>query len=115
MTMRFDEVTERLGATVKYPGHPHDGLPMNVAIPSMGSVRIWQAVHGGYSWSIMFEPGVSTWSEEQRAKHVGYTASYRLTKHNRSSQTIRIDGRWDSFTKAEDACKTTWRQIRSAS
>lgn len=105
MTMRFVDVTERLGATV-----------LNVAIPHMAKVRIWQAVHGGYSWAIAFEPGVPSWSDEERAKHVGYTASYRMALHRNSSQTIRIDGGpWDSFAKAEEACQRTWRQIRSDS
>lgn len=116
MTMRFEDVTERLGATVNHPGHRDDGKPFNVAIPHMASVRLWQAVHGGYSWAIAYEPGVPTWSDTEKAKHVGYSASYRLTSQHSSTQTIRIDGGpWDSFAKAEEACKRTWRQIRSAS
>lgn len=114
--MRFEEVTERLSAPVSYPGHPSDGKPMNVAIPHMGQVRIWQAIHGGYSWAISYEPGIPTWTEEQKKQWVGYTASYRRLDHHSSSQTIRIDGGpWDTFTTAEEACKRTWRQIRNAS
>lgn len=111
MTLRFEEVTERLGAEVCNPGGRGDGLPMNVAIPHLGKMRIWQAVYGGYSWAISFEPGLDKWSEEEKAKFVGYTASYRRADHNNSS-----DGApWDSFAKAEEACKRTWKQIRSAS
>ncbi|MDX3971130.1 MAG: hypothetical protein QHD01_31680 [Bradyrhizobium sp.] len=116
MTMRFEEVSERLGATLDYPGNKDHGKPLNVAIPNLGNVRLWQAVHGGYSWSIVYEPGVEHWSDDEKAKFVGYSASYRLVGHTSSSQTIRIDGGpWDSFAKAEEACKRTWRQIRSAS
>lgn len=114
--MRFEEVTERLSAPVSHPGHKDDGKPMNVAIPHMGEMRIWQAIHGGYSWAITYEPGVPSWTDEQRKEWVGYSASYRKLGHYKSSQTIRIDGGpWDTFTKAEEACKRTWRQIRNAS
>jgi hypothetical protein len=116
MTMRFEDVSERLGARVDYPGGRGDGLPLNVAIPSMGKMQMWQAVHGGYSWAICFEPGLSHWTDEEKAKFVGYTASYRRVDHNKSSQTIRVDGGpWRSLGEAEDACKRTWRQIRNAS
>lgn len=116
MTMRFKEVTNRLNAPVNYPGDTSDGKPLNVAIPHMGNVRIWQAIHGGYSWSIMHEPGHPDWNEEQRTKWVGYTATYRLLDHNNSSQTIHVDGGpRDSFSKAESACERAWKQIRNAS
>ncbi|MBR0687319.1 hypothetical protein JQ594_15415 [Bradyrhizobium manausense] len=116
MTMRFEEVSERLGAVVDYPGNKDHGKPLNVAIPNLGRMRLWQAVHGGYSWAIAYEPGVDHWTDAEKAKFVGFSASYRLTRHRDSSQTIRIDGGpWDSFAKAEDACKRTWRQIRNAS
>lgn len=115
MTMRFEEVSERLGAAVKHPGHRDDGKPFNVAIPHMANVRIWQAIYGGYSWSIVYEPGVPHWTAEEKAKSVGYTASYRRTDHHDSSKTIRIDGGpWDTFARAQEACKRTWRAIRSA-
>jgi len=114
--MRFDEVTGRLGAPVHNLGGHGDGLPLNVAIPSMGNIRLWQAVHGGYSWAIMYEPGLPQWSDAERERHVGYTATYRLATHNKSSETISVDGGpWDTFTKAEDACKRIWRQIRNPS
>ena len=116
MTMRFEDVTERLGARVNNPDGRGDGMPFNVAIPSIGNIRLWQAVHGGYSWAITYEPGLPQWNDEEKTKHIGYTASYRRADHSKSSQTIRIDGGpWDSFAKAEQACQQTWRQIRSAS
>lgn len=114
--MRFEDVTERLGARVNHPGGRGDGLPLNVAIPAIGRMQIWQAVYGGYSWAISHEPGLPQWTDDEKAKFVGYTASYRRTDHCSSSQTIRIDGGpWDSLVKAEEACKRTWRQIRNAS
>jgi hypothetical protein len=113
--MRFKEMTSRFGAEVKNPGGRGDGLPLNVAIPSISSMRIWQAVHGGYSWVIAFEPGLPYWTEEQKAQHIGYTASYRRADHRNSNQTIRVGGGpWDSFTEAEEACSRTWKQIRNA-
>jgi hypothetical protein len=116
MTMRFEDVSARLGAPVRYPGGHGDGLALNVAIPSIGKMRIWQAIHGGYTWAISFEPGLPQWSADERAKFVGYSASYRRTDHRRSSQTILIDGGpWDSLAKAEQACQWAWRQIRNAS
>lgn len=116
MTMRFEEVTERLGATVNRPGKQGDGLPLNVAIPSMGNMRIWQAVHGGYTWVIAYEPGLPEWPDEDKERFVGYTASYRKAAHTHSTQTIHIDdgATFDTFTKAEKACKRTWQQIRNA-
>jgi hypothetical protein len=113
MTMRFNEVTERLGAIVDAPGHRGHGLPMTVALPHMAKVRLWRAVYGGYSWVIVFEPGVPSWTEEQTRAHVGYTATYRRLEHNTSSQTIHIDGPRKSFADAENACKRVWRQIRA--
>lgn len=113
--MRFEEVTDRLGAPVSYPGDRDDGKPLNVAIPHLRTMRVWQAVHGGYSWAIVFEPGLSSWTDEERKEFVGYTASYRRVGHLSSRETIRIDGVWQSFAAAEAACRRTWRQIRSPS
>ena len=116
MTMRFNEVTERLGSTIRDPGGCDDGKPLNIAVPHLGKVRIWQAVHGGYTWVIQFEPGLANWTTEEKACFVGYSASYRRVDHRRSSQTIRIDGGpWDSFVKAESACQRVWKQLRNAS
>lgn len=112
--MDFEEVTGRLAVPVNYPGHADDGLPLNIAIPTMAIVRIWQAVHGGYTWVIMHEPGLPHWSADQKRTHVGYSASYRRMDQRTNRETIKIDGGpWDAFTKAEDACKRVWRQIRS--
>lgn len=114
--MRFEDVTERLSTTVRYPGNRNDGKPMNVAIPHLQEVRIWQAVHGGYSWSIMYEPGVPGWPDEEKKKWIGYSCSYRkIAGPQNSSHTIRIDGVFDTFAKAEDACKRQWQQIRRLS
>lgn len=84
-------------------------------VPFMTGVRVWHAEHGGYTWAIAFEPGHPSWSEEERAANVGYTATYRRRDHNRSSQTIKIDGGpWPTFTAAERACRQVWKQLRNA-
>lgn len=106
--MRFREVTYRLAVPSR-----DNGLPLNIALPHMASVRIWQAIHGGYSWAIMYEPGAPNWSDEERKKFVGYSASYRRADQNVSSATIRIaGGPWPTFAAAEQACKSTWRSLR---
>ena len=114
--MRFAEVSDRLTVQLNYPGNEHDGQPLNVAIPNMEKVRIWQAMHGGYSWAIAYEPGVPSWNDAEKKEWCGYTASYRKIGHNSSSQTIRIDGGpWSSFADAERACGQRWRAIRKPS
>lgn len=113
--MKFCEVTNRMNAPVRHPGDKADGLPLNVAIPHMAEVRVWQAIHGGYSWVISYEPGCPQWTDDQRTEYVGYTASYRRLDHHESSKTIKVDGGpWGTFAKAEMACKQVWRQIRRA-
>lgn len=114
--MKFIEVTSRLAAPVSHAGHVDDGRPLNQAIPSIGNVRIWQAVHGGYTWCIMLDPGHPSWSAAERAAFAGYSASYRKVGHNNSSQTIKIDdGPWSTQAQAETACADQWKRIRSAS
>lgn len=114
--MRFEDVSDRLNARVNNTGGRGHGMPLSIAVPGLRNVKLWQAVYGGYSWAIMFEPGLPQWSAQEKAKHVGYSASYRRSDQRSSRETIRIDGGpWDSFAMAEAACKRTWRQIRSAS
>lgn len=114
--MRFEDVSDRLAATVRNPGGRGDGAPFNVAVPHMGSVRIYQAVYGGYTWVIAYEPGVPGWSDSEKAAWVGYTASYRKIGQSGSSQTIRIDGGpWRVQAEAERACVAHWQKIRNPS
>ena len=114
--MRFEEVIQRFKETIiEAPGHRDDGLTIADAVPHFATTRIWRATHGSYSWSIVFEPGVPSWTEAQKVAHVGYSASYRRLEHRDSSRTIYVDGGpWRSFTEAEAACKRIWRQIRAA-
>jgi hypothetical protein len=115
MTMRFEDVTHRLGATIRFPGNKDDGKRLNAAIPSLGNIRIYQAVHGGYTWAISYDPGLPSWTAEELAQYRGYTASYRKIGHTDSSKTVRIDGGpWASMREAEEACKAVFRQIRHA-
>ncbi len=112
--MRFDDVTERLGAIVNYPSDAADGKPLNVAIPHLADARIWQARHGGYTWVIAYEPGVPGWTEKEKREWIGYTASYRRVGHATSSQTIRIDGVFRTLAEAEAACVRQWKLLRNA-
>lgn len=111
--MRFEDVTNRLAAEVQYPGHRHHGMKLNEAIPAMSTIRIWQAVHGGYTWVIAYDPGLPQWSPQDRARYQGYTASYRRTKDRGPKTTIAIDGGpWKTYTEAEAACRSRWKGIR---
>src|SRR4051812_14121212 len=111
--MRFEEVTHlMLGAEVSYPGSEYDQKKLRDAIPGMQTMRVWGARHGGYTWSISYEPGNPKWSEEDKKKWIGYTCSYRRLEHNSSSQTIKVDGVFKSFSEAESACKRVWKQLR---
>lgn len=79
--------------------------PDNRLMNALSSMRIWNAVYGGYTWAIVYEPGL-----------LGYTASYRKLGHNKNSQIVSIDGApWGSFVEAEEACKCTWKALRSVS
>lgn len=113
--MRFREVTSQVqNAIVDTPGHKAHGQALRDALPGMANGRTWQAVCGGYSWAIVFEPGHPSWTEDQRNKHVDYSASYRRLEHHSSSETIRVDGApFATFAAAESACGRVWRQIRS--
>jgi len=106
--MRFEDVTHRFSTT-----YGPDGRPLNVAIPHFYRVRVWQAIYGGYSWSIMYEPGLDTWPDDEKAKWAGHTATYRKLGQTGSSNTIPVDGGpWASFNEAEQACKNVWKQLR---
>lgn len=75
--------------------------------------RLWGANYGGYSWVISYLTDRPKKAEDE--PYLGYTATYRRKDHNRSSQTIAVEGGpFKSFKEAEDACKRVWRQIRTA-
>lgn len=99
--MTFEEVTHRL-----------DTLPDELS--HLRRMKLWQAYHGGYSWVISYEPGCEEWTEDHKKAWIGFHPSYRLEGVTGSSNTIKIDGApFDSFTKAEQACREVWKQIRA--
>jgi hypothetical protein len=114
--MRFKEITSSmLGATFEAPGQLDDGKSLADALPAMATIRLWSAIFGGYSWSIVYEPGLLEWSEKERKQYVGYTATYRRLDHHQSSQTIAVDGGpFASLLEAEDACQRTWCAVRNS-
>lgn len=113
--MRFRETTsEVLSMVVDTPGHRDHGKTLRDALPGMANIRRWSATHGGYTWSIMFEPGESWWSEEEKKAHVGYSATYCREEHRTISETIAVDGGpFPTRSEAEQACERAWRQIRA--
>ena len=77
-------------------------------------MRIWNALHGGYSWTIAYEPGSPWWSDNELAMWVGYTVTYcRVGDPSRQKIPVK-GGRFGTFADAEAACKAKWRSIRSA-
>ena len=98
--MNFSEVTE--------------GFCLPDGRPNIDNMRCWGATHGGYSWVISYDPGMPNWSDEDRRKWQGYTASYRRLDQHSSKETIKIDGGpFQTFSAAEDACKKIWRGLRN--
>jgi hypothetical protein len=80
---------------------------------NLDRMRSWGATHGGYTWVISYEPGFAFWTDEQKAKFIGYSASYRLIGQS-GSASIKVEGGpFTSLAAAESACRATWRQIRN--
>lgn len=78
-------------------------------LPSpLPGARLWSAKTGGYIFVIMHEDGTQLVPED-RAEWTGYTATYTNPK---IKGPVRIDGLWQSFAAAEQACRDTWRQLR---
>lgn len=77
--------------------------------PALSGMRVWGERVNGYTFAITYEDGRKLRTEADRKKWVGYTASYK----NGSSGMIRIDGLWQSFAAAEEACRVTLRQLRN--
>lgn len=83
-----------------------DQLPSPV--PGM---RAWGADVGEYHFVISHEDGEHL-KPQDRAEWVGYTASYK-SRAGRNASAVRIDGLWQSFTAAEQACRDAWRQLQN--
>ena len=53
-------------------------------------MRVWNALHGGYSWVIAYEPGLPDWSDSELANDPCGLATRRptsaqATRHGRRS------------------------------
>lgn len=80
-----------------------------VLVPRM---RAWQARVGGFSFVITYEPN----KDEGFEDFTGYTASWKnmaadMTAFG-SQPANKIDGAWEKFADAEDACRATLKQLR---
>ena len=73
-------------------------------------MRLWGAVVGRFHFVISLEDGTKL-RPEDREEWIGYTASYK-SYEGRNALPVRIDGRWQTFTEAEQACRDAWRQLR---
>lgn len=80
------------------------------AVPGM---RCWGADVGRYHFVITFEDGHNL-RPGDRAEWVGYSASFK-SYEGRNKDAVRIDGMWQSFVAAEEACRQTWRHLRAPS
>jgi len=81
--------------------------------PPLPGMRAWAANCGRYHFVITLEQGRPTWSAAERAEWVGFTASYKSWK-SRDQPAVRIDGLWQSFEAAQQACADAWQQLRQA-
>ena len=113
MSPRFVEVTDDVGRGVVHaPGHRDDGKLLRETRTFFG-MRIWQAVFGGYSWSIVHESGLPKWGDEDKTRWRGYTASYRRLDQHTSDETIHVDGEpFATREAAERACFAAWQALK---
>ena len=77
-------------------------------------MRVWNALHGGYSWVIACEPSWHEWRDSELAAWVGYTATYVRAGDPARAKIVIDGGPWKTFREADAACKETWRSIRAA-
>lgn len=115
--MRFVEVTGRLTSIpVRAASDPSlTGKTLVQANPGLVGIRIWQTLYGGYSWSIVYDPGRPNYTPEDVKLFVGYTATYmKAGLASSKNQKIYVDGGpWQTMLQAEQACQNVWRQLRS--
>lgn len=77
--------------------------PVDLGIPDMQGYR---AASNNYSFLITLERRIGPDFEG----YTGYTASWK--PFGTSTVANRIDGGpWKTFKEAEEACKSTWRQL----
>ena len=89
---------------------PFQPLPRHPMLPE--GMRLWGALHGGYSWVISHEPGEDDWTEAEKAQWVGYMASY--CRDPRHPKVVVDGGPFRTMAEAEAACDATWKAIRRA-
>lgn len=73
-------------------------------------VRCWGADAGRFRFVISQEDSTKL-RPRDKPDSAGYTATYKSNENPRAS-AVMINGRWQSFTAAEQACRDTWQQLR---
>jgi len=67
-------------------------------------MRLWGALHGGYSWVISHEPREGDWA--------GYMATY--CRDPRLPKIVVDGGPFQTLAEAKAACDAAWKAIRRA-
>lgn len=75
-------------------------------------MRTWIAISHNYHFVISHENGKNL--KENKKEWIGYTASFK-SYEGRNKPAIIIDGLWQSFTAAEQACNNTLKQLKMKS
>ena len=85
-------------------------IPRHPLLPE--GMRLWSALHGGYSWVISHERGEPDWTKAEKANWVGYMATY--CRDPRHPKTVIDGGPFKTLAEAEAACEETLRSIQAA-
>jgi hypothetical protein len=74
-------------------------------------MRVWNALHGGYSWVITYDPGSYEWTDSELSTRAGYRATFARLGDPAGPKIPVKGGPFKTFAKAEAACKAAWRSI----